>query len=277
MTNITPCFSHSALNFGEPDRAGRPAWVFLHGFLGTGEDWAAVLQAWARAGPCPARVWAPDLPGHGREPLGGAPSYASWTAWLDARLPARGPVVLVGYSLGGRVALAWAARHPERVAALVLLAAHPGLVEPAARARRAAQDAARAARLRQQGLRRFLEAWYALPLFGLGRRPGLRAALVARRAQQNPEAMAAVVAGMSPGRQPALWTALARLAPRVVYVAGARDGKYVALARRLTDLRPALMRIAIVEHAAHMLHLDAPHTVARLLREVHLDTGASMG
>lgn len=249
----------------------------LHGFLGTGADWHAVLRAWARLGPCPARVWAPDLPGHGREPLGEAPSYASWTAWLDARLPARGPVVLVGYSLGGRVALAWAARHAERVAALVLLAAHPGLVEPAARARRAAQDAARAARLRRQGLRAFLEAWYRLPLFGLRWRPGLRAALVARRARQDPAAMAAVVAGMSPGRQPPLWEGLARLAPRVVYVAGARDSKYAALARRLAGLRPALMRIAIIEHAGHMLHLDAPHAVARLLREVHRATTPRMG
>ncbi len=253
--------------------SGPATWLFLHGFLGNGSDWGRVLAAWPRGLSRPARVLAPDLPGHGATPLDAAPalSYAGWGAWLDAYLDAvqvRGPLVVVGYSLGGRVALAWAARRPERVRALALVATHPGLADPAQRARRAALDDRRAHAIRTQGLAAFLRAWYDQPLFALRQRPRARAALVAARARQDPAAMAAVVAGLSPGRQPPLWDALARLAPRVFYVAGRRDAKYTALARRLSRFHPPLMRIAIVEKAGHILPYDAPRTLARLLADL---------
>ncbi len=242
-------------------------WVFVHGFLGTGQDWDAVQSA-LRARGWQAPAWAPDLPGHGRTPLGVArPSYAAWIAWLDAYLDARGvrgPVVLVGYSLGGRLALAWGARHPTRVAGLALLAAHPGLTDPQARAARAAQDDARASMLRTQGLAAFLDAWYRLPLFALAERPRLRAAVVARRRRQDAAALATVIAALSPGRQPPLWDALARLAPRTLYLAGGRDAKYRALAADLASRFPRL-RVAIIPQAGHLLPLDAPEAVAAAL------------
>ena len=252
--------------------SGPATWLFLHGFLGTGSDWGRVLAAWPRAWPRPARVLTPDLPGHGRTLLDAAatPSYAAWVAWLDAYLDAagvQGPVVLVGYSMGGRLALAWAARHPARVRGVALLAAHPGLVDRDARARRAALDEHRAQTLLRHGLDAFLQIWYAQPLFALHQRPRARAALVAARRGQDPRAMAAVLVGMSPGRQPPLWDALHHLAPRVVYAAGRWDVKYTALAQRLARSRPALPRVAIFARAGHMLPYDVPRAVARWLAE----------
>ncbi len=251
---------------------GEPVWVFLHGFLGTGADWAPVLDALAEQRARPRLLLTPDLPGHGRTPLI-RPTYTAWGHWLDALLAPwpRRPVVMVGYSLGGRVALAWAARRRSRVRALALLSAHPGLRGPWDRWRRRALDAARARQLRAQGLAAFLESWYRLPLFALASRPALRQAVLTRRRGQSPRALASVLTGLSPGRQPPLWDALPRLAGRGLYLAGAWDAKYATLARRLAVTFPAL-RVAILPQAGHLLPLDAPRAVA-----AHLAAWAAQG
>ncbi len=237
--------------------------VLLHGFLGLGSDWRGVRAH------LPPRVptLAPDLPGHGTTPLTEPPSYAAWVRWLEALLDARGwpRVTLAGYSLGGRVALAFAACCPQRVARLVLVSAHPGLTDPAQREARAQADAARASFIRSRGLAAFLEDWYRLPLFGLEGRDALRRDLIARRSRQQADAMAAVVEAMSPGVQPPLWGALVQLPVPVVYVAGARDAKYAALADRMAAF-PHVQAVRVAD-AAHMVHLDAPQRVAGLLAE----------
>ena len=192
--------------------------VLLHGFLGQGADWEALRRRWA-----PRPTYAPDLPGHGATPLRpGRQSYASWARWLAARLDERGltRVHLVGYSLGGRVALAFALTHPQRVVSLALESANPGIGDPQARAERARLDAERAERIRRQGLRTFLEAWYRMPLFAsLAAHPGLRERLVAQRSRQDAATMARVIAEMSPGVQPDLTPRLGELKMPVLLMA----------------------------------------------------------
>ena len=242
--------------------AALPVLVCLHGFLGRGRDWEALAAALSGR----FRCLTPDLPGHGRTPLlPGPQSYAAWTGWLAAWLNARGldRVALVGYSLGGRLALAFAAAFPQRVRALALVSAHPGLTEPAARRARLAEDRARAEVIRTRGLAAFLETWYRLPLFGIADE-ARRQVLIARRSQQRSEAMAQVIAEMSPGRQPPLWDALARLPMPVAYIAGAADVKYAALAETIAARAPRVRRL-LVPQAAHMVHLDAPQALAAVL------------
>ncbi len=239
-----------------------PTLLCLHGFLGTGRDWAAVAAALEGH----ARCLTPDLPGHGGTPLtAGVQSYAAWVQWLadwlDARHIATGAVV--GYSLGGRVALAFAAAFPQRVRALALVSAHPGLTNAAQRQARRREDSARAEAIRSRGLAAFLETWYRLPLFGVTAE-AQRQALVARRSQQQAEAMARVVAEMSPGRQPPLWEALARLPFPVAYIAGAADAKYAALAATVAQRAPQVQRF-LIPQAAHMVPLDAPQALADIL------------
>jgi pimeloyl-ACP methyl ester carboxylesterase len=109
--------------------AGRPAaWleagsgpplVLVHGAGGAADLWQPQLDGLADV----ARVVAPDLPGHG--PLGGRgePSITAYAEWLDAFIAALDevPVVLVGHSMGGAVAQAFALARPGRLAGLVLI------------------------------------------------------------------------------------------------------------------------------------------------------------
>ncbi|HMK70348.1 MAG TPA: alpha/beta hydrolase [Xanthobacteraceae bacterium] len=98
-----------------------PAVVFLHGAGLDHSVWALLARAFAHHG---FAVLAPDLPGHGRS--GGAPlaSIASLADWTAALIDAAGlrAARLIGHSMGSLVALETAARHPESVTGLGLIA-----------------------------------------------------------------------------------------------------------------------------------------------------------
>jgi pimeloyl-ACP methyl ester carboxylesterase len=99
-----------------------PTIVFLHGAGLDHTVWALLARWFAHRG---FGVLAPDLPGHGRsegEPLATIAAMADFTAALIAAAGARN-ASLVGHSMGSLVALETAVRHPDKVAALGLIAA----------------------------------------------------------------------------------------------------------------------------------------------------------
>ena len=97
---------------------GAPPVVLLHANGEGSSDWASVAEALAPAW----HVYAPDLRGHGASDWPGSYTIELLTTDLAAFLDALGldQVTLVGHSIGGPPAYLYAARHPERVARLVL-------------------------------------------------------------------------------------------------------------------------------------------------------------
>ena len=95
--------------------------VLLHGSFGQGDDWSEIVDRLDR----PAIT--PDLPGHGARFAEPAPAFGDAAIELSALIP-RG-ADLVGYSLGGRLALQLAALDPSTppIRSLVLESAHPGV------------------------------------------------------------------------------------------------------------------------------------------------------
>jgi pimeloyl-ACP methyl ester carboxylesterase len=93
--------------------------VILHGLLGSSRNWQTVGAGLARAG----RVVALDLRNHGGSPHAAGMSYAEMVedvvAWLDAHQVGR--AVLLGHSLGGKVAMLLACLHPGRVERLIVV------------------------------------------------------------------------------------------------------------------------------------------------------------
>lgn len=241
-----------------------PPVLLLHGFLGRGADWYAVAHRLARR----FRLLTPDLPGHGRAlrlpdaayTMDGAADALVVT--LDAADVARAAVV--GYSMGGRLALHLALRHPERVARLVLLGASPGLRTASARADRRRLDNARAGEIRHD-LSGFVERWYRMPLFA-SLSEAQRARLVRRRARNRPAELARSLAGMGTGVQPSHWEHLRAVRVGAWAVAGSEDAKFVALARAMAQAGP--FRTEIVRDAGHALIEEAPLALAHLLRRL---------
>lgn len=256
----------------------RPPLVLLHGFSGDSRSWSGLAQAWrrlaraeairlglAKAGPS---LIALDLPGHGRTPQPSLPEDREMAGVLQAledSLEALGleRIQLLGYSMGGRVALSLALRAPQRLRSLTLIGASPGIADAAERAARAEADAAWAARLLAEGLPAFVDAWLAQPLFDSQARlpAALRRAERVRRLAQSPTGLAESLLCLGTGRMPPLWDDLPRLAIPCLALAGSLDTKFLGLGRRMAQLTPRLSVQAVAD-AGHAAHLEAPDLVA---------------
>ncbi len=115
------CFVCFVVNLFSRDLggAGRPPLVVLHGMLGSSRNWLSAGADLAAH----FHVWALDLRNHGKsphaEPMDYSAMVADVLAWLDAQGLAQ--VDLMGHSMGGKVAMVLATRHPERVRRLVIV------------------------------------------------------------------------------------------------------------------------------------------------------------
>jgi 2-succinyl-6-hydroxy-2,4-cyclohexadiene-1-carboxylate synthase len=241
--------------------------LLLHGFTGSADEWDELIPHLA-----PLRTTlAVDLIGHGRSP---APTdrerytmercVADVLALLDGLDLGRCDVL--GYSMGGRVALHLAAAAPERVGRLILESASPGIADPAERAARAASDEALAARVEAEGLEWFVDHWAAIPLFASqqGLPPEERAALRERRLRGSAVGYANSLRGMGAGRQASLWGRLHELGQPALLISGELDVKYVATSEQAAALMPRARHV-VVPGAGHTVHLEARETFAQLV------------
>jgi len=232
--------------------------VLLHGFAGSAGEWEGELvDGLAGAGLAPVLV---DLPGHGADAGVTDPASFSLGSAL-ARIEAAGrwPADLIGYSMGGRLALHFAAAHPGRVRRLVLESASPGLPTESERAERRAEDEALAARIESEGIEWFVDHWESQPMFETRRR--LDAAVLLRRRNRrlnnHPRSLAAALRGLGTGTLPSLWDRLERVDAPTLLVVGERDEKFAATAERMARAMPST-RIALIPGAGHRVHGEAP-------------------
>jgi 2-succinyl-6-hydroxy-2,4-cyclohexadiene-1-carboxylate synthase len=248
----------------EQSGAGRPL-LLLHGFTGSAASWAPLI----RALPPHFRTIAPDLIGHGRsDSPPDARRYrmercvADLVALLDALQVERADVL--GYSMGGRVALHLAAAAPDRVGALVLESSSPGIADATERLARVAADQALADSIARDGLAAFVERWENLPLFAsqAALPDATRAQLHAQRLQNDPVGLANSLRGMGTGEQESLWDRLTALHVRTLLVAGELDVKYCALAGHMAAVLPNAHAV-IVPGAGHTVHLERPQLFAK--------------
>jgi 2-succinyl-6-hydroxy-2,4-cyclohexadiene-1-carboxylate synthase len=247
-------------------RGSGPPALLVHGFTGSASAWPPQLRSGLER---VLRVIAVDLPGHGAAAPRTAPEAWAFERVVDelcAVLDACGAerALWIGYSMGGRLALGAAALRPERVAALVLEGASPGLNAEAERAERRQSDEALARRIERDGLESFVAHWLAQPLFATQRALGPERLEAERRRRLRCDAasLAACLRGLGAGAQPPFWDALAKLHVPALLLAGALDAKFCAIARAMAERMPDA-RVRELAGCGHAAHLEDPEAWLR--------------
>ena len=229
--------------------------VLLHGFAGTGRLWDPVV---ARLDGERYRPLAPDLRGHGTAATRRPVSFEGCVE--DVLGLVAHPFTLVGYSMGGRIALLAALAAPERIERLVLVATTAGIDDPHERERRRAGDEALADQIEHATIDDFIVRWTAQPLFA-DTPPEAAARWRADMLENHPAALAAALRGIGTGAMQPLWDRLPELQMPATVLAGERDAKFRALGRRLAGGLPN-GELVIVAAAGHGIPREDPAAVA---------------
>ncbi len=237
-----------------PDAGGTPI-LALHGFTGSGLDWEPIASRLGR------RMLAPDVMGHGD-----SPSPAEWESYrigtvVDQCLQWCGDApdwFLVGYSMGGRVALRLAPKLGARLRGVILISASPGLEGPVERTERMARDQALAGSIEEEGLAWFQTHWSSQPIIQSQQDipAEILAPMQARREANRPAGLAGSLRGMGQGAVDPVWDRLKDLEVPTLLITGLRDERYTEIAARSAQVIPNARHVQI-EEAGHCTHLEA--------------------
>jgi 2-succinyl-6-hydroxy-2,4-cyclohexadiene-1-carboxylate synthase len=231
--------------------------VFIPGFMQRGEAWRPVAELLPQRYPS-------TLLDHREHTFEGRLREIAQLALNPSGSPDRSPV-LVGYSLGGRLALRAVLREPHRFAGLVTVSTTAGIDEEPARTARAEADERLAAWIEASPIEDVVSVWERQPLFA-DQSEALVAQQRSGRLSHDPASLALLLRTAGQGALEPVWHDLLRLDLPVLAIAGAREDGYVRAARRIAETAPR-GRAAIIAEAGHAPQLQQPEEVARLISE----------
>ena len=238
----------------------RPPLVLLHGFTGSSGNWAAQVAAFSPYFP----TITVDLLGHGNTAAPTDPARYGMeqsTHDLALLLTVLAPegVNPLGYSMGGRLALAFAVTYPHLVRKLILESASPGLADALAQQERRLSDERLADQIESEGITAFVDRWEKLPLFASQRvlPEAVRSQLREQRLRNHPQGLANSLRGLGTGMQPSFWGQLAKLSTPTLLLAGELDPKFTEIARQMAAQLPQATIITVAQ-AGHTIHLEQP-------------------
>lgn len=235
-----------------------PTTLLLHGFTHTGSSWDRVVAALGER----YRVLAPDLRGHGS--ASGLQPVTLEAVLDDLELLApTAPFVLVGYSMGGRIALHLALAMPGRVRRLILIGASPGIADSQQRRERRVADEALAAEVEGESIEAFARRWAQTPVLA-GIPDEVLDRVHADRLRSTPAGLARALRGLGTGALPSLWDRLGELPAGVTLIVGGRDHKFRQIAERMA---PSIVDadVVVVPGSGHAVHLESPDEVAMII------------
>jgi 2-succinyl-6-hydroxy-2,4-cyclohexadiene-1-carboxylate synthase len=249
--------------------------VMLHGFTGSGASWKPFCSTLGEK----STLIMPDLPGHGQtipKSLGGEKYFFMCVVeYIIEIIDKLGyeKFDILGYSMGGRLALALSVLYPNRVRKLVLESASPGLKTSAESEERRISDTKLAAMIIEQGVERFVDYWENIPLFESQKSLPLKTRNKIRnqRLSNDPIKLANALWGMSTGMQPSFWKALDRIDADVLMIVGAIDEKFCKIAEEMQKLMKKGQIYKVVQ-CGHAIHVEHPEKFGTIVSEFLLNT-----
>lgn len=218
----------------------------ISGFLGLPSDWD-FLQS--------HQVKAVDWQAY---PFHSLPDWgAHFNQWVERQ--GKGPSVLIGYSLGGRLALHVLLNQPDLWKGAVIISAHPGLADEAERTKRLAHDQQWAERFENEEWQPLMDAWNSQDIFS-------HDPIVFERKEkdyQRPRLVQALLHG-SLGCQIDLRKQISELQVPLLWITGSKDQRFSSIARGLS-FKHRLSQAIKVEGAGHRVPWAQPAAFKRLL------------
>ena len=246
-----------------------PVIVLLHGFTGSTGTWSEVIDLLNDN----YHTVAIDLIGHGKTTAPLDPNRYSMEeqiADLEAlfnELNIR-KFTLLGYSMGGRIALSYTINFPERVTSLILESSTPGLKTEVERIERMNKDKLLAQKISREGIRSFVEFWENIPLFHSQKKLSAERQQEIRdeRLSQNEVGLANSLLGIGTGSQPSNWDRLKEINVPVLLITGEIDKKFVNIAQEMKKVL-RYSNHCVVKDAGHAIHVEKPTLFATMIEE----------
>ena len=254
----------------EVNPLGAKTLVLLHGFTGSTKTWQHVVKTLPRT----VRCIMVDLIGHGET---SAPENVKSYAMgfqidilheLFQQLNLN-KFTLLGYSMGGRVALSYAVKYPENIEQLLLESASPGLKSLEERALRKQADDQLAGKIVANGIASFVDKWENIPLFVSQKllSAQVQQEIRTERLNQREIGLANSLRGMGTGVMPSLWDDLATLPMPVTLLTGELDEKFVLLNQKMHNLLTCAKHLTIPA-VGHAIHVENPLKFATIVEEM---------
>jgi 2-succinyl-6-hydroxy-2,4-cyclohexadiene-1-carboxylate synthase len=234
--------------------------LLLHGFTGSGGNWRPFQRHFGSI----SEMIMVDLIGHGQTdspPLSGRYSMLEAAADVNRLLEELNisQTDLLGYSMGGRLAVTFAVLYPDKVRKLVLESTTPGLRTEEEKEARQKNDKKLASKILDEGLAAFIDYWENLPLFQsqVNLPAEARANIRRQRLQNEPIGLANSLIGMGTGSQPSWWDHLHKLKCETLILAGELDPKFCLIGKEMAEHVPNAEYICF-EKAGHTIHVEEP-------------------
>ncbi|MEH7272212.1 2-succinyl-6-hydroxy-2,4-cyclohexadiene-1-carboxylate synthase [Neobacillus vireti] len=230
----------------------------LHGFTGDSSTWTPFCPVWGKH----SRLIIPDIVGHGQTELSEdinrykMEAVAADLIFILDRLEIE-KIDILGYSMGGRLALTIAILYPHRIRKLILESASPGLVTEEERIMRRMKDGELANFINEHGIEAFVDYWEAIPLFSsMDALPEpMKDRIRAQRLSNSSKGLMNSLLGMGTGAQPSWWEKLQLLSCEVLLVTGEKDEKFCRIAEKMQKYLKKASWI-VINGCGHAIHVE---------------------
>jgi 2-succinyl-6-hydroxy-2,4-cyclohexadiene-1-carboxylate synthase len=243
--------------------------LMLHGFTGDSSTWQPFYDQWGNH----SKLIVPDILGHGKtESPNDAERYRIECVAEDLieiidQLGVE-QVDLLGYSMGGRLALGFAILYPNRVRKIILESSSPGLLTSEEREIRRMKDGELAEFINDRGIEAFVDYWENIPLFGsMKHLPAkVQQAVRTQRLANNSLGLSNSLLGMGTGAQPSFWESLNQISNEVLLVTGEKDEKFCRIAEKMIkELKNG--KWTTIQHSAHANHVEEKEKFGTIVSE----------
>jgi len=243
--------------------------ILLHGFTGSLEDWRYVSSMLDTG----YNYVGIDLIGHGKSE---SPENPEAYTIDEVIVQINGivlhlnlhKVILLGYSMGGRCALNYAVKFPEKVEVLILESTSPGIKDKKSRNDRIKNDEKLAEYIEKHSMEEFIGFWLNLDIFNTQRRfsEEKRKQIKLAKMQNNKTGLANSLRGFGTGAMNPLFDHLKNINCKTLLVTGELDEKFTNINSEIVNLFQNAKH-KIIENAGHNTHLEEPKKFVKLVNE----------